>query len=106
MAIVWLKNNGKYTDAVSLAKEITSILTTYNLSFASGTYQARHSTDTELYSTNSPIQSESDCRKRFGQSPKHGNGVTMSKDISCLIIHEANVSLITPTVISAIQEMV
>ena len=106
MAIIWLKNNGKYSDASSLAKEITSILTTYNLSFASGSYQARHSTDTEFYSIDSPIQSESDCIKRFGQSTKHGNGVTMWPDIICLIIPETNVSLITPTVISAIQEMV
>ena len=106
MAIIWLKNNGKYTDAGSLATEITSILTTYNLSFATGSYQARHSTDTELYSVDSSIQSESDCIKRFGQSPKHGNGVTIWSDIICLIIHEANVSLITSTVISAIQEIV
>ena len=106
MAIIWLKNNGKYSDAGSLAKEISSILTTYNLSFASSTYQSRHSTDTEFYSVSSPLQSESDCIKRFGQSLKHGNGVTMWKDIICLIIPEANVSLIVPTVISAIQEMV
>ena len=106
MAIIWLKNNGKYTDAVSLAKEITSILTTYNLSFATGSYQSRHNTDTEFYSVSSPLQSESDCIKRFGKSPKHGNGITIWKDIICLIIPEANVSLITSTVISAIQEMV
>ena len=106
MAIIWLKNNGKYTDASSLAKEITTILTTYNLSFASGNYQSKHGTDTELYSTDSPLQSESDCIKRFGQSPKHGNGVTMWEDIICLIIPEANVSLITPAIISTIQEIV
>ena len=106
MAIIWLKNNGKYSDVGSLAKEITSILTTYNFSFASDSYQSTHNTDTEFYSIDNPLQSESDCIKRFGQSPKHGNGVTMWKDIICVIIPEANVSLITPIVISSIQGMV
>ena len=106
MAIIWLKNNGKYSDASSLAKEITTILTTYNLSFVSGSYQARHNTDTEFYSTDSPLQSESDCIKRFGQSPKHGNGVTMWSDVIYIIIPESSKPNITQAVISAIQEMV
>lgn len=106
MAIVWLKNNGKYTDAGLLAQAISSVLTTNKFSLASGTYQARHNTDTEFYSIDSPIQSESDCIKRFGQSLKHGNGVTMWFDVICIIIPESNVSLITPAFISTIQGMV